>query len=117
MGVGAHELVLLHALRRVLLDGACGLIHAVRPVRRRPDPVSLVFDRLNGRTLGFARSAARGETAESGLEFCKHRSASSLQAGAESTPASIGLGLKRNSRAFAYRCRPLSGAAGASVVK
>src|SRR5580658_9586100 len=79
MRVGAHEAVLTHAIRAVLLDRAGGLEDTVVAVGRRLDAVALVFDRL-GRGSGIIAARPGAETAQQGLEFRKHRSPSFLQA-------------------------------------
>src|SRR3984957_8237349 len=79
MRVGAHEAVLAHAIRAVLLDRAGGLEDAVVAVGRRLDAIALVFDRL-GRRAGAIAAGPGAETAQQGLEFRKHRSPFVVQA-------------------------------------
>src|SRR3954464_5399450 len=51
VGLGADEGMLLHALRKFLLDRARGLIAARRFVGRRPDAEAVVLDGLEARRL------------------------------------------------------------------
>src|SRR5438876_204934 len=68
MGLRANESVLLNAVRKILLNDAGSLILPVRLVRRRPDPVALVFDGRCSRCVGFRRSACAGEAPPGGFE-------------------------------------------------
>ncbi len=54
IGVGPDEAMLLHAFGSDLLDDAGGLILPVRLKGRRPDAVSLVFDRRRRRRVALA---------------------------------------------------------------
>src|SRR5215468_2203212 len=74
MGVGANELMRLHALGGVFLDRAGGLKQRARPIRGRPDAVALVLDRRLGRSGVLARAA--GKARPCCLEFCEHPKAS-----------------------------------------
>jgi hypothetical protein len=61
MGIGPDEAMLFHAFRGVLLDDPGGLIGAVVSVRRRANPIALVFDRRCRRRVRLAQSSPAGE--------------------------------------------------------
>src|SRR5215218_5308900 len=87
MGLGAHELVRLHAVREILLDDAGGLVAARRLVGRRPNAVAVVVDGLEPRRLSplVRASPAADQTAEKPLQ--RHDLNAPLQAGAVSHAA------------------------------
>jgi hypothetical protein len=80
MHIGAHEAVLPHPFRAILLDDAGGLVMAVRAIRDRLYAVALVFDRGGGGFGGFTGSPRARQAVPDGFELRKRRSASSVRA-------------------------------------
>src|SRR5262249_10306683 len=107
--VRADETVLLEPLGSVLLDGAGGLIVAVRPERRGLDAVAFVFDRRHVRSSVRLAGSAAGETRPCRLELRQHRLLCSPTVGADPP------GARRSSNATLSRARGClsTGAAGA----
>src|SRR3954464_165195 len=69
VGLGADEGMLLHALRKFLLDRARGLIAARRLVGRRPDAEAVVLDGLEARRLrGRTLAAGAGDAGPEGSQ-------------------------------------------------
>src|SRR4051812_16136338 len=73
VGLGPDEGMLLHALRKFLLDRARGLVAARRLVGRRPDAEAVVLDRLEARRLRGRAARCRSAARQARPEPLQHR--------------------------------------------